>query len=156
MRAGAATRTTRGRCWKLLIGYDIVGLAESADAGERPKRRMDMPRECAARNGWRASKAKAQIEAAAAQDFTGAAQFSKAAEREAAPERRRRPGPAPAAPSRGDPKAQVNLTDADSRIMKVKGLLRAVLQRAAADMESRLIVAPAHQAVNDKQQLIRR
>jgi hypothetical protein len=56
-----------------------------------------------------------------------------------------------------DPKAQVNLTDADSRIMKVsgQGFEQCYNAQLAVDMDSRLIVAPGlTQQVNDKQQVV--
>jgi len=69
---------------------------------------------------------------------------------------RRPPGPPPTPPSpEVAPKAQVNLTDADSRIMRVQGqgLEQCYNAQLAVDRESRLIVAPGLiQEVNDKQQ----
>ena len=56
-----------------------------------------------------------------------------------------------------DTKAQVNLTDADSRIMKVQGngFEQCYHAQLAVDMDSRLIVAPGlTQEVNDKQQIV--
>jgi len=140
----------------------LLRLAEAADTSERPEG-MDLPQELARREQRlaRIEEAKARIEAAAAQDYAQAqAQFAaKQAERERrAKEGRRPPGPPPAPPSpEVDPKAQVNLTDADSRIMKVcgPGFEQCYNAQLAVDMESRLIVAPGlTQEVNDKQQLI--
>jgi len=75
------------------------------------------------------AQAKAQIEAAAAQAYEQAqAQFeAKQAERERRKnEGRRPPGPSPTPPSPAvDPNAQVNLTDADSRIMKISHFITA-------------------------------
>jgi transposase len=141
----------------------LLGLAEVADASERPEG-MDIPQELARREQRlaRIEEAKAQIEASAAQDYEQAqAQFeAKQAERERRQNagRRRPPGPPPAPPSpEVDPKAQVNLTDADSRIMRVhgNGFEQCYNAQLAVDMDSRLIVVPGlTQAVNDKQQLI--
>ena len=140
----------------------LLRLAEAADAVQRPEG-MDIPQELARREQRlaRIEEAKAQIEAAAAQDYEKAqAQFAaRQAERERRQnEGRRPPGPPPAPPAPGvDPKAQVNLTDADSRIMKVQGqgFEQCYNAQLAVDMESRLILAPGlTQAVNDKQQLI--
>ena len=140
----------------------LLHLAEAADASERPEG-MDIPQELARREQRlaRIEEAKAQIEAAAAQDYAQAqAQFeAKQAERERRTnEGRRPPGPPPAPPSpEVDPKAQVNLTDADSRIMKVQGqgFEQCYNAQLAVDMDSRLIVAPGlTQEVNDKQQVV--
>lgn len=141
---------------------ELLRLAEVADAAERPDG-MDIPQELARREQRRAriAEAKAQIEAAAAQEHAQArAQFeAKQAERERRQnEGRRPPGPPPAPPSpEVDPKAQVNLTDADSRIMKVsgQGFEQCYNAQLAVDMESRLILAPGlTQEVNDKQQVV--
>jgi transposase len=140
----------------------LLRLADAADASERPEG-MDIPQELARRSERlaRIEEAKAQIEASAAQDYEQAqAQFAaKQAERERRKkEGRRSGGPPPAPPSPGvDPKAQVNLTDPDSRIMRVQGqgFEQCYNAQLAVDMESRLIVAPRlTQEVNDKQQLI--
>jgi transposase len=140
----------------------LIGLAEAADAGERPEGK-DIPQELARREQRlaRIEEAKAQIEAAAAREHEQAqAQFeAKQAERERRQNAGRRPpGPPPAPPSAEvDPKAQVNLTDADSRIMKVsgQGFEQCYNAQLAVDMQSRLIVASGlTQEVNDKQQLI--
>jgi transposase len=140
----------------------LLRLAEAADTSERPEG-MDIPQELARRDERlaRIEEAKAQIEAAAAQEHEQArAQFeAKQAERERRKnEGRRPPGPPPAPPSpEVDPKAQVNLTDADSRIMKVQGqgFEQCYNAQLAVDMDSRLIVAPGlTQEVNDKQQVV--
>lgn len=140
----------------------LLRLAETADTSERPEG-MDIPQELARREQRlaRIEEAKAQIEAAAAQEHEQAkAQFeAKQAERERRQnEGRRPPGPPPAPPSpEVDPKAQVNLTDADSRIMKVsgQGFEQCYNAQLAVDMASRLIVASGlTQEVNDKQQVI--
>lgn len=140
----------------------LLRLAEAADTSERPEG-MDIPQELARREQRlaRIEEAKAQIEAAAAQDYEQAqAQFeAKQAERERRQnEGRRPPGPPPSPPSpEVDPKAQVNLTDADSRIMKVsgQGFEQCYNAQLAVDMDSRLIVAPGlTQEVNDKQQVV--
>ena len=141
---------------------ELLRLAEVADAGARPDG-MDIPQELARREQRlaRIAQAKAQIEAAAAQDYAQAqAQFeAKQAERERRQnEGRRPPGPPPTPPSpEVDPKAQVNLTDADSRIMKVsgQGFEQCYNAQLAVDMDSRLIVACGlTQEVNDKQQVV--
>lgn len=140
----------------------LLRLAEAADASERPDG-MDIPQELARREQRlaRIEEAKAQIEAAAAQDYEQAqARFeARQAERERRTnEGRRPPGPPPVPPSpEVDPKAQVNLTDADSRIMKVQGqgFEQCYNAQLAVDMDSRLIVAPGlTQEVNDKQQVV--
>lgn len=140
----------------------LLRLAEAADASERPEG-LDIPQELARREERlaRIEEAKAQIEAAAAQDYEQAqAQFeAKQAERERRKhEGRRPPGPPPTPPSPAvDPKAQVNLTDADSRIMKVsgQGFEQCYNAQLAVDMDSRLIVACGlTQEVNDKQQVV--
>jgi transposase len=141
---------------------ELLRLAQVADAAERPDG-LDIPQELARRSERlaRIAEAKAQIEAAAAREHEQAqAQFeAKQAERERRQnEGRRPPGPPPAPPSAEvDPKAQVNLTDADSRIMKVsgQGFEQCYNAQLAVDMDSRLIVAPGlTQEVNDKQQVV--
>jgi transposase len=140
----------------------LLRLAEAADTAQLPEG-MDLPQELARRHERLAciEEAKARIEADAAHDYEQAqAQFAaKQAERERRKnEGRRGGGPPPAPPSPGiDPKAQVNLTDPDSRIMKVsgQGFEQCYNAQLAVDMQSRLIVAPGlTQEVNDKQQLI--
>jgi hypothetical protein len=140
----------------------LLRLAEVADASARPEG-MDIPQELARREQRlaRIEEAKAQIEAAAAQEHEQAQALfeAKQAERERRQNAGRRPpGPPPSAPSpEVDPKAQVNLTDADSRIMRVQGqgFEQCYNAQLAVDMQSRLIVAPGlTQEVNDKQQLI--
>ena len=140
----------------------LLRLAEAADTSERPEG-MDIPQELARREQRlaRIEEAKAKIEASAAHDYEQAqAQFAaKQAERERRKnEGRRPPGPPPTPPAPGvDPKAQVNLTDEDSRIMRVQGqgFEQCYNAQLAVDMDSRLIVVPGlTQAVNDKQQLI--
>lgn len=138
----------------------LLGLAEVADASERPEG-MDIPQELARREQRlaRIEEAKAQIEASATQAYEQAQFEAKQAERERRQNAGRRPpGPPPAPPSpEVDPKAQVNLTDADSRIMRVhgNGFEQCYNAQLTVDMDSRLIVVPGlTQAVNDKQQLI--
>ena len=116
----------------------LLRLAETADASERPEG-MDIPQEPARREQRLAciAQAKAQIEAAAAQAYEQAqARFeAKQAERERRKnEGRRPPGPPPTPPSPAvDPKAQVNLTDADSRIMKISHFITACRLRRAQE-----------------------
>ena len=140
----------------------LLRLAEAADTAQPPEG-MDIPQELARRHERlaRIEEAKARIEADAAHDYEQAqAQFAaKQAERERRKnEGRRGGGPPPAPPSPGiDPKAQVNLTDPDSRIMKVsgQGFEQCYNAQLAVDMESRLIVASGlTQQVNDKQQVV--
>jgi hypothetical protein len=139
---------------------ELLRLAETGDASERPEG-MDIPPELARREQRlsRIAEAKASIEAAAAQDYEQAQFEAKQAERaRRTKEGRRPPGPPAAPPSpEVDAKAQVNLTDADSRIMKVQGQGFEPCYNAqlAVDMESPLIVAPGlTQEVNDKQQIV--
>ena len=140
----------------------LLRLAEAADEAQPPEG-MAIPQELTRREQRRAriEEAKAKIEACAAQDYAQAqAQFEakQAAREQRTNEGRRPPGPAPTPPSPGvDPRAQVNLTDEDSRIMgaKGKGFEQCYHAQLSVDRESRLIVAPGlTQAGNDKQPLI--
>jgi transposase len=137
----------------------LIGLAEAADAGERPEG-MDIPQELARREQRlaRIEEAKAQIEAAAAREHEQAGTVrSQTGRARAARERGTPPGSAGSPGAEVDPQTQVNLTDADSRIMKVsgQGFEQCYNAQLAVDMQSRLIVASGlTQEVNDKQQLI--
>ena len=140
----------------------LMRLAEAADQAEIPDG-MSVPEELQRRAERLAAiaQAKAAIEARAAERHAReqAAYDQKMGERTAKEERTgRKPGGAPPAePQPGpQPKDQVNLTDADSRIMPTSGggFEQAYNAQAAVDVTTMLIVAQhVTQNANDKQEV---
>ena len=140
----------------------LMRLAEAADQAEIPDG-MSVPEELARREERLAAiaQAKAAIEARAAERYAReqAAYEQKMAERKAQEERtgRKPGGTPPVAPSSGpQPTDQVNLTDADSRIMPTAsgGFEQAYNAQAAVDVTTMLIVAQhVSQHPNDKQEV---
>ena len=140
----------------------LLRLAEQADGAEVPDG-MSVPEELKRREERLAAiaQAKAQIEARAAERYAReqAAHEQKMAERKAAEERtgRKPGGPPPAPPQPGPrPKDQVNLTDADSRVMPMAGggFEQAYNAQAGVDIDTMLIVAQhVSQNPNDKQEV---
>ncbi len=137
----------------------LLRLAEDADGAAVPDG-MSVPDELQRREERLAAiaQAKAQIEARAAERYARehAAYEQKIAERTAQEERTgRKPGGSPPAPPQPGPrpKDQVNLTDADSRIMPTSGdgFEQAYNAQAAVDTATMLIVAQhVSQNPNDK------
>jgi len=140
----------------------LMRLAEQADQSDIPDG-MSVPEELQRRAERLAAiaQAKAAIEARAAERHAReqAAYEQKMAERKATEERtgRKPGGPPPAAPQSGPrPKEQVNLTDADSRIMPAAdgGFEQAYNAQAAVDVQTMLIVEQhVSQNPNDKQEV---
>ena len=141
---------------------ELLALAESADQSELPEG-LSVPAEIARREDQLAAiaKAKAKIEARARERYAREkAEFDaklKARADKAAKTGRKPPGNPPAPPSEA-PRAedQVNLTDDESRIMKVAGggFEQCYNAQAMVDTETMLVVVPAvTQAANDKQQV---
>ena len=139
----------------------LLRLAEAADQAAIPDG-MSVPDELQRREERLAAiaQAKAQIEARAAERYARerAAYEQKMAARQAQEERtgRKPGGPAPAPPEPGpQPKDQVNLTDADSRIMPTAdGFEQAYNAQAAVDTVTMLIVAQhVSEHPNDKQEV---
>jgi transposase len=140
----------------------LMRLAEEADQGEIPDG-MSIPQELERREERLAAiaQAKAAIEARAAERYAReqAAYEQKMAERKAKEESSgRKPGGSPPSPPEPGPrpKDQVNLTDADSRIMPASGggFEQAYNAQAAVDVETMLVVAEhVSQSPNDKQEV---
>ena len=140
----------------------LLARAEAADQEPLPEG-LSIPAELARREERLAAirQAKAQIEVCAAErDAQEKAEFDakmKAREEKTARTGKKPGGKPPAPPSAGvRPTDQINLTDADSRIMpaKGKGFDQSYNAQAAVDTESMLVVAiNMAQAANDKQQL---
>ena len=141
---------------------ELLNLAESADQGALPDN-LDLPGEIARREDRLAAiaAAKAKIEARAQERFEReqAEHEQKLADRQtrqqASGKKPRGKGPRPPESGPRD-KDQVNLTDEDSRIMKVAGggFDQCYNAQALVDAESMLIMTPhVTQAVNDKQQV---
>ena len=141
---------------------ELLARAEAADQEPLPEG-LSIPAELARREERLAAirEAKAQIEARAAErDAQEKADFDakmKAREEKTARTGKKPGGKPPAPPSAGvRPTDQINLTDADSRIMPAKGegFEQSYNAQAAVDTESMLVVAiNVAQAANDKQQL---
>ena len=141
----------------------MLARAEAADCEPLPKG-MSIPEELARREDRLAAirQAKAQIEVHAAErDAREKADFDakmKAREEKAARTGKKPGGKPPAPPSAGvRPTDQINLTDADSRIMPAtgKGFEQSYNAQAAVDTESLLVVATdIAQVANDKQQVV--
>jgi transposase len=142
----------------------LMGLAEQADRSEIPDG-MSVPEELERREERLAAiaQAKAAIEARAAERYARekAAYEQKMAERKAKEESSgRKPGGSPPSePQPGPrPKDQVNLTDADSRIMPTSGggFEQAYNAQAAVDVATMLVVEQhISQSPNDKQEVAR-
>ena len=140
----------------------LLRLADTADQAEIPDG-MSVPEELQRREARLAAiaQAKAAIAARAAERYAReqAAYEQKIAERTAKEEStgRKPGGPLPAAPQPGPrPKDQINLTDADSRIMPTSGggFEQAYNAQAAVDVPTMLIVAQhVSQNPNDKQEV---
>jgi len=140
----------------------LMRLAEEADQAEIPDG-MSVPEELQRREERLAAiaQAKVAIEARAAERYARerAAYEQKMAERKAKEEStgRKPGGPPPAEPQPGPrPKDQINLTDADSRIMPTAdgGFEQAYNAQAAVDVNTMLIVAQhVSQNPNDKQEV---
>jgi transposase len=141
---------------------ELLALAEAADRADVPDG-MSVPEELARREDRlaRLAEAKAAIEARATERFAReqaehAAKMTARAAREKATGKK--PGGKPPAPPTATPGAQdqINLTDADSRIMPVAGggFEQAYNAQAAVAAGSLLVVAAdVVQAANDKRQI---
>ena len=140
----------------------MLARAEAADQEPLPEG-LSIPAELARREERLAAirQAKAQIEARAAErDAQEKADFEatmKAREEKTARSGKKPGGKPPAPPSPGvRPTDQINLTDADSRIMPAtgKGFEQSYNAQAAVDTESMLVVAiNVAQVATDKQQI---
>jgi transposase len=140
----------------------LLARAEAADQEPLPEG-LSIPAELSRREERLAAirEAKAQIEARAAErDAQEKAEFDakmKAREEKTARTGKKPGGKPPAPPSSGvRPTDQINLTDADSRVMPTKGegFEQSYNAQAAVDTDSMLVVAiDVVQAANDKQQL---
>lgn len=141
---------------------ELLALAEAADRADVPDG-MSVPQELERREDRlaRIAEAKAKIEARARERFARE-QAEHEAKMKARAEKEkgtgRKPGGKPPAPPTADPgaKDQVNLTDADSRIMPMAGggFEQAYNAQAAVAADSMLVVvADVVQAANDKQQV---
>ena len=141
---------------------ELLALAEAADQSVLPEG-VSLPDEIKRREDRLAAiaRAKATIEArASARDAHEQAQYQATlAQREANQKASgKKPGGKPPAAPQSGPRAedQVNLTDEDSRIMRVAagGFEQCYNAQAAVDVESLLIMAPeVTQACNDKEQI---
>ena len=141
---------------------ELLARAEAADQEPLPEG-LSIPEELSRREERLAAirQAKEQIEARAAErDAQAKAEFDakmKAREDKTARTGKKPGGKPPAPPSAGvRPTDQINLTDADSRIMpaKGKGFEQSYNAQAAVDTESMLVVATTMaQVATDKQQV---
>jgi transposase len=141
---------------------ELLARAEAADQEPLPEG-LSIPQELSRREERLAAirQAKAQIEARAAErDAQDKADFDaqmKAREEKATRTGKKPGGKPPSPPSAGvRPTDQINLTDADSRIMPAtgKGFDQSYNAQAAVDTESMLIVATGMaQVATDKQQV---
>lgn len=141
---------------------ELLARAEAAD-GEPLPEGLNIPEELARREARleaiRAAKAQIERRAAERDAESRAAYEAKLKEREEKASRtgKRPSGPPPSPPAAGvKPTDQVNLTDADSRIMPVAGggFEQSYNAQAAVDTETMLVVAPRiTQAANDKEQI---
>ena len=141
---------------------ELMALAEATDQADLPDG-MSVPEELARREARlaRIAQAKATIEARAKARFERQQAEYEAklkAREEKAKQTGRRPGGRPPAPPTAGPgpRDQVNLTDADSRIMPVAGggFEQAYNAQAAVATGSLLVVAnDVVQAANDKEQI---
>ena len=140
----------------------MLALAEAADQASLPEG-LDLPAEIERREDRLAAiaAAKAKIEARAQERFAReqAEYQAKMAQRQAKQEASgKKPGGKPPEPPQAGPRAedQINLTDEDSRIMKVAGggFEQCYNALAAVDTESMLVLSPQlTQAGNDKEQV---
>ena len=141
---------------------EMLALAEASDQGSVPEG-VDLPEEIKRREDRLAAiaAAKAKIEARAKERFEReqAEYEAKMAAREAkAKASGKKPGGKPPQPPQAGPRPddQVNLTDEDSRIMKVAGggFEQCYNAQAVVDTESMLVMAPHVTAAgNDKEQV---
>jgi len=141
---------------------EMLKLAEAADQSSVPEG-VDLPAEIARREARLAAiaAAKAKIEARAAERFAHeqAEYEAKMAKRQAKQAATgKKPGGKPPKPPQAGPGAedQINLTDEDSRIMKVAGggFEQCYNAQAVVDTESMLVMVPhVTQAGNDKEQV---
>ena len=141
---------------------ELLALAEAADQSTLPDG-VNLPDEIARREDRLAAiaEAKAAIEARARERdaHEQAVYQAKLAQREAKRKATgKKPGGKPPTPPTAGPRAddQINLTDADSRIMKTSGggFEQCYNGQAVVDSESMLILAPhLTQAGNDKEQI---
>ncbi len=141
---------------------EMLELAEAADQSSVPDG-VSLPDEISRREERLAAiaQAKARIEARARERFAREqaeyeAKLAKRAAKEAATGKK--PGGKPPQPPQAGPRPndQVNLTDADSRIMKVNGggFEQGYNAQAVVDTESMLVMVPhVTQASNDKEQV---
>lgn len=141
---------------------ELLELAEAADQSSVPDG-VSLPDEISRREERLAAiaQAKARIEARARERFAREqaeyeAKLAKRAAKEAATGKK--PGGKPPQPPQAGPRPndQVNLTDADSRIMKVNGggFEQGYNAQAVVDTESMLVMVPhVTQASNDKEQV---
>jgi hypothetical protein len=142
---------------------ELLARAEAADCEPLPEG-LSIPAELARREQRLVAigQAKAQIEARAAErDAQAQADFEakmKAREEKTARTGNKPRGKPPVAPSAGvRPTDQINLTDADSRIMPAtgKGFEQSYNAQAAVDTQSMLVVASEiAQVATDKQQVV--
>jgi transposase len=141
---------------------ELLSLAEQADGADIPDG-VNLPDEIKRREdrlkGMVLAKEKIAARAQARFAEEQAAYQAKLAQREAKAKEtgKKRSGPPPGPPSAG-PRAtdQINLTDEDSRIMKVStgGFEQAYNAQAAVDTTSLLVVVPmVTQATNDREQV---
>lgn len=141
---------------------EMLKLAEAADQSSVPEG-VDLPAEIQRREQRLAAiaAARAKIEARAKERFEReqAEHEAKMAQRQAKQAATgKKPGGKPPAPPAAGPRAedQINLTDEDSRIMKVAGggFEQCYNAQALVDTESMLVMAPdVTQAGNDKEQV---
>ena len=141
---------------------ELLELAEAADQSRVPDG-ISLPEEIQRREERLSAiaAAKAKIEERARERFEReqAAYQAKLAKRQAKEKATgKKPGGKPPDPPQAGPRAhdQLNLTDADSRIMKVAGggFEQCYNAQAVVDTESMLVLAPqVSQAANDKQQV---
>lgn len=141
---------------------ELIELAEAADQSGAPEG-LNLPEEIKRREdrlaAIAAAKAKIEARAKARHEREQAEYQAKMAAREAkAKATGRKPGGQPPQPPPAGPRAddQVNLTDEDSRIMKVAGggFEQCYNAHGAVDTESLLVIAPhVTQAGNDKEQV---
>ncbi len=141
---------------------ELLALAEAADQSSVPDG-VSLPDEIKRREDRLAAiaMAKAKIEARAKERYEEeqvehAAKLATRAEKEATTGKK--PGGKPPTPPESGPRAddQINLTDEESRIMKVAGggFEQCYNAQAVVDTESMLILAPhVTQATNDKEQV---
>jgi transposase len=141
---------------------ELLALAEAADQSEVPDG-VKLPEEIKRREDRLAAiaAAKAKIEARAQERFEREqAEYEAKMARRATKEKAtgKKPGGKPPAPPTAGPRAdeQINLTDEDSRIMKVAGggFEQCYNAQAVVDTQSMLVLAPhVTDAVNDKEQV---